>query len=135
PRHDAPDTWGERDRMIEVAKVRYQLSAITPSGSRLYLDDAVRELDWEEQPDELAVRLTATVQNVERDGRWLHQLLPLNGKVFLHADIGAGMQEVFRGTIFRSQYRTDPLGYFTITAYDSLIYLARSQDDRLYTAG
>lgn len=122
--------------MIETSKVRYQLSAVTADGVKLHLDDVTRELDWEEQPEELAVRLTATIQNVQRsNGRWLHQLLPLGGKIFLHADIGSGMAEIFRGTIFRNQYRTDPLGYFTLTAYDSLIYLARSQDDRIYSAG
>ena len=40
-----------------------------------------------------------------------------------------------RGTVFAWDYRTDPLGHFTITAYDQLIYLMKSQDDRFYKAG
>ncbi len=37
--------------------------------------------------------------------------------------------------MFAWDYRTDPLGHFTITAYDQLIYLTKSKDDRYYKAG
>lgn len=121
--------------MIEAKNIEYELVGLVASGAKLLLAEAIKELDWEEQPEELAVRLTATLQNVEVGGQWLHQLLPLNAKLFLYVDMGHSRQEIFRGTIFRTQYQVDPLEEFTLTAYDPLIYLAKSTDDRFYPAG
>ena len=122
--------------MIDVAKISYSLILLRPDGQRIDLWPFLRRLSWEENDDELAVRLEAELQNIQMpDGKWLHQLIPLGGQIFLYADWGAGRQEIFRGTVFVWDYRTDPLGHFTITAYDQLIYLMKSQDDRFYKAG
>lgn len=121
--------------MIDAKDIVYDLVVITPAGEQLHLEEPLTSLDWEEQPEELAVRLTADLQNINYNGTWLHQLLPLGGKVFLYADWGAGRREIFRGTIFRSEVRSDPLETVSITAYDALIYLTKSQDDRYYAAG
>lgn len=121
--------------MIDVSRIRYDLVAITPQGERLHMQEVVRELTWEEQKEELAVRLRAELQNQRVGGRWLHQLLPLGGRVVLYADWGAGWRELFRGMIFATDYRTDPLGHFAITAYDMLYQLQRSKDDRYYKSG
>lgn len=122
--------------MINVAKISYSLILLRPDGQRLDLQPFIRALSWEENDGELAVRLEAELQNIQMpDGKWLHQLIPLGGQVFLYADWGSGQQEIFRGTVFAWDYRTDPLGHFTITAYDQLIYLMKSKDDRFYKAG
>lgn len=122
--------------MIDVDKIRYELVAISPAGERLYLSQVLRRLTWEENSEELAVRLEAELTNMLLpNGKWLHGQVPLGGRVFLYADWGAGMREVFRGTVFAWEYTSDPLGYFTITAYDPLIYLMKSKDDRYYRAG
>lgn len=122
--------------MIDVAKISYSLILLRPDGQRLDLQPFIRTLLWEENDRELAVRLKAELQNQQlTDGKWLHQLIPLGGQVFLYADWGSGQQEIFRGTVFAWNYRIDPLGYFTITAYDQLIYLMKSKDDRFYKAG
>lgn len=121
--------------MIEANQISYQLVGLTADGRRLQLAEAIKELEWEEQPEELAVRLTATLQNTELGGQWLHELLPLNAKLFLYVDMGSGQQEIFRGSILRTQYQVDPLPQFVLTAYDPLIYLAKSTDDRFYAAG
>lgn len=122
--------------MIDVAKISYSLVLLRPDGQKLDLQPVTRSLSWEENDGELAVRLEAELQNIQMpDGKWLHQLIPLGGQIFLYADWGSGQQEIFRGTVFVWDYRTDPLGYFTITAYDQLIYLMKSKDDRFYKAG
>jgi len=122
--------------MIDVAKLNYSLVLFRPDGQRIDLQPFLRSLFWEENDRELAVRLEAELQNIQMpDGKWLHQLIPLGGQVFLYADWGSGQQEIFRGTIFVWDYQTDPLGHFTITAYDQLIYLMKSKDDRFYKAG
>ena len=122
--------------MIYVSKVEYLPLLLTPSGERLNFSPFLRGLEWEENNGELAVRLEAELQNIQLPGsKWLHQVLSLGGQVFLYSDWGSGMQEVFRGTVFSWDYRTDPLGHFTITAYDQLIYLTKSKDDRYYKTG
>lgn len=122
--------------MIDVANISYFLILLRPDGQRMDLRPFLRSLFWEENGGELAVRLTAELQNIQMpDGKWLHQLVPLGSQIFLYSDWGRGRQEIFRGTVFAWDYRTDPLGHFTITAYDQLIYLMKSKDDRFYKAG
>lgn len=121
--------------MIDVSLIRYDLVAITPQGQRLHLQEVVRDLMWEEHREELAVRLRAEIQNQRMGNKWLHQLLPLGGHVLLYADWGSGWRELFRGMIFATDYSTDPLGHFVITAYDMLYQLQRSKDDRYYKSG
>jgi hypothetical protein len=122
--------------MIDVAKLNYSLVLFRPDGQRIDLQPVTRSLSWEENDGELAVRLEAELQNQQlAGGKWLHQLIPLGGQIFLYSDWGSGQQEIFRGTVFAWDYQTDPLGHFTITAYDQLIYLMKSKDDRFYKAG
>lgn len=122
--------------MIDVSKITYDLVFITPQGQPFHLNQVLRSLFWEENDGELAVRLEAELQNQQLAGdKWLHQLIPLGGQIFLYADWGSSQQEIFRGTVFVWDYQTDPLGHFTITAYDQLIYLMKSKDDRFYKAG
>ena len=120
--------------MIDVAKIKYDFMVLTPQGQKLH--PFCRALSYSENNEEISVRLEAEIQNQQlSSGAWLHQQVPLGGQVYLYTDWGAGWQEVFRGTVFNWHYRTDPLGHFTITAYDPLIFLAKSKDDRYYKAG
>lgn len=121
--------------MIDASSVRYDLVAITPQGQRLHLQEVLEGLMWEEQPGELAARLQFTMHNRQVDGKWLHSLVPLGGQVMLYADWGQGWEEVFRGTNFGWNYRKDPTGRLTVTAYDMLYQLTKSRDNRWYTNG
>jgi len=122
--------------MIDASKIKYDLTAVLPNGDQLKLNNFLRSLTLSESDGELAARMEAEIQNQKMDdGSWLHQKIQLNGKVLLMADWGEGLKEVFRGTIFDWDYNTDPLGHFSITAYDNLIYLTKSKDDKFYKAG
>jgi len=122
--------------MIDVSKIKYDLVIIMPDGSKIRLHDVLQNLTWEENEGELAVRLEAEIHNKQMsDSKWLHQKVALGCPAVLLAEWGIGWKEIFRGTIFAWDYHTDPLGHFTITAYDQLIYLMKSNDDRFYKAG
>ncbi|EMT38117.1 hypothetical protein TthWC1_2360 [Thermoanaerobacter thermohydrosulfuricus WC1] len=122
--------------MIDTSKIFYDLVVVLPNGDKIRLAPVLRSLSWEENDGELAVRLEAEIHNQRmKDGKWLHQKIPLGSQVVLLAEWGEGWKEIFRGTVFSWDYRTDPLGHFTITAYDQLIYLTKSKDDRYYKAG
>lgn len=122
--------------MIDISKIKYDLVYLNTDGTKTHLNNLTRSIHTEENPGELAVRLEADIQNQQLPGgKWLHQQLKLGGQAILLADWGAGWKEMFRGTIFSWHYRTDPLGHLTVTAYDQLIYLTKSSDDRFYKAG
>ena len=122
--------------MIDVAKLNYSLVLFRPDGQRIDLQPFLRSLSWEENEGELAVRLEAEIQQVQLPGGgYLSSQVKLGGQLVLLADWGSGLQEIFRGIIFAWDYRTDPLGHFTVTAYDQLVYLTKSKDDRYYKAG
>lgn len=121
---------------IDVSKIKYDLFALTSAGDKIHLINASRNIQTAENAGELAMRMEMDVQNRRLpDGKWLHQQLQLGGQLFLLSDWGAGWKEVFRGTIFNWHYRTAALGHLTITAFDQLIYLTKSSDDRFYPAG
>lgn len=122
--------------MIDVSKIKYDLVILLPGGVKVHLNNVTRSIYTDENPGELAVRLEAEIQNQQlANGRWLHQQLQLGGQIVFLADWGIGWKEILRGTIFDWHYKTDPLGHFTITVYDQLIYLTKSSDDRFYKAG
>jgi len=122
--------------MIDVSQVRYDLIAFPPDGSELHLVPLATKLTSDEQPGELSVRVTAAFQNQQVDGgRWLHEFLPNGARLQLMADEGQGFIEVWRGSEFKWLNRDEGARPLTITAYDQLIYLMKSKDDRFYPAG
>lgn len=121
--------------MIDVSRIRYDLVVVTPQGERLHVNEFKQGLSWEEPRDEISVRLQARFHNQKVGDRWLHQLFPMGGRLFLYSDWGAGWQEVWRGTVFRRNNAANPLGNFQVTAYDMLIYLMKSKDNRYYPHG
>ncbi|ADQ06517.1 conserved hypothetical protein [Caldicellulosiruptor hydrothermalis 108] len=121
--------------MIDISKIKYEVFLVTPQGERISLSPFLLDLSWEENEGELATRAEAEFRNVKLQNKWLHQWLALNSKVFIYSDWGSGLQEVFRGSIFVWRFRDDSQATVGITAYDDLIYLAKSKDDRFYKAG
>lgn len=121
--------------MIDLHQVRYSLVAVSPFGPQLTLDGVLRGLQWEEQPAELAVRLTADLASTEVQGRELYEHLPLMAPVQLLSDWGQGWREVFRGTIRARHLRDDSVPVIEIVAFDQLYPLARSRDDFFFARG
>jgi hypothetical protein len=122
-------------RLINLADVKYDLVVLLPDGDRLSLSELLSGLSWEEQPGELAARLKFRVLNQKLGSGWLIQKLPLGGRIILRSDWGEGMKDILHGIIFDWEYENDSVGVLSITAYDMLIYLLRSKDDRYYPSG
>lgn len=120
--------------MIDVSNVTYELMAALPTGATIPLHCSA--LQWEEQPGELAVRLQAQLPNVQTSlGGLLHETLALGVKLVLFCDWGEGKQEIWRGTNFTWRFVDSGAQTVEITAYDDLIFLQKSEDDRFYRAG
>ena len=71
--------------MIDIKTVEYDVELITETGTRYLLNDALIELDWEEQQNELAQRATVTVANFRIDNTYLISLAKINCVIMIYA--------------------------------------------------
>jgi len=117
--------------VLDQTKLAYALMLFSPSdGTLVPLTPTM--IQWEEQTGQLAVRLTATVANVQIGGAWLHQVIALAAQMVLTADWGDGEVEVFRGQVWQWKFSDAGVELVEFTAYDSLFNLNRSKDSRMY---
>ena len=122
--------------MLEIQKIRYVCLFITAEGDSLDITDALVSLSWQESIEELAMKAQATILNCTmEDGRLLHSMVRPGGKICILSDWGEGVREVFRGTIWNWDYTSAKEKLLKITAYDDLIYLQKSKDNRYFPAG
>ena len=122
--------------MIDISKVKYQLILVTEEGKEIDITGATEDLGWEEGEVELALRISFSMANIKYEGQLLSSIAKPGCVVAVIADWGTGKEEVARGKI--SEW--DPLfsaggNIVYITAYDDLINLQGSQDNRYYSAG
>lgn len=122
--------------MIDISKVKYQLILVTEEGKEIDITGATEDLGWEEGEVELALRISFSMANIKYEGQLLSSIAKPGCVVAVIADWGTGKEEIARGKI--SEW--DPLfsaggNIVYITAYDDLINLQGSQDNRYYSAG
>ncbi|GEO26223.1 hypothetical protein AAC03nite_20080 [Alicyclobacillus acidoterrestris] len=120
--------------MVDLTEVQYGLEIVQGSGQVIAVP-GVRSLTFQENTSELAMSVQVDADNQQINGSWLHELAALGSWVVVWADWGAGKQEVFRGIVFVNDPILDTNLHFQLTAYDPLIYLDKSKDDRYYPAG
>lgn len=122
--------------MLDIQKIRYVCLFITPEGASLDLTNALVSLSWQESMEELAMKAQVTFINCLLDnGQLLHSTVRPGGKICIFSDYGEGLQEAFRGTIWNWAYTSEKEKLLKITAYDDLIYLQKSKDNRYFPAG
>ena len=123
--------------MINIAKLRYQLILITEDGAQLDITGAAEGLGWEENDGELALRLYFTANNTKYAGSSLSTVMKPGCLIVIMAYCGNEAEEVARGIIqeWDPQLRGSASNDVDITAYDELLYLQKSQDNRYITAG
>ena len=63
--------------MIEVSKVHYDVIAITEKKVQLNITQAVEGLGWEEEEDELAMKITFELYNAKYNGSRLSSLIKI----------------------------------------------------------
>ena len=66
--------------MIEVSKVHYDVIAITEKKVQLNITQAVEGLGWEEEEDELAMKITFELYNAKYNGSRLSSLISVLGQ-------------------------------------------------------
>ena len=61
--------------MIDISKVTYDVIVITEKKVQLNITQAVESLGWEEEEDELAMKITFEMYNATYDGSKLSSLI------------------------------------------------------------
>jgi hypothetical protein len=118
--------------------VTVDLVSVQPDGTRYSLGDWVSELTWAEMPTELPVRMHAVLPNVQIGtpfGGYISDLLSNGSKLELVAAWGPGLEDakvIHRFNVFHWIYTNEGQPMVDITAYDDLIYLAKSQSTYLF---
>lgn len=119
---------------VDVSKIEYNCVAVLSGGGQVNLENIATNLAWEENESELAMRLNITIRDIENGGR-LAQQMALCTAIIMYYDAGSGQKEVFRGTVWDWEHPQVYDEAITITAYDMLYYLQKTDDYKYYEAG
>lgn len=122
--------------MIDIAKVAYRVYAILADGRQLNITGALTACAWNEGEGEISTRLSATVANVDFEGKPLSSTIVPNTLIVIMAAAGGVEKEVARGFVTEwGPTRSSGGKSFSLTGYDELFNLQQSQDDRYLPAG
>ena len=123
--------------MIDLSKIDYRCVVIDENSNQYNIEDYIYSLGWEENKNELSVRLSFTAKNDETAKGKLSSLIKPGCLVGIFAaDGNCHDEEVARGFVVdwnpSLQNSSDGL---KCTAYDNLYALQKSQDNRFYPSG
>jgi hypothetical protein len=122
-------------KTYDLTRVRYDVVAMLPDGTKLQLTDLCERLGWEEGESEYAARLNLTVRNVRYGGGFLAEKLPLATVLYLYADWAGMPMEVWRGTIWDWGFDGGEHDPIRITGYDLVYYMQKSRINKYYAKG
>lgn len=118
-----------------MENITYQVECIASSGKVYDLSPVLIGLQWEEQTNELAQRLTVSVANMAMEGTWLMALVEIGCPMSVSANWGDGNQQVFSGQIWEWTYSSSQQKEISLTAYDPLKSIQQSYDYGYYSSG
>ena len=115
--------------MIDARNISYDVIVITENNLQLNITQAVEELGWEENEDELAMKITFEMYNALYNSKRLSTLVKHGSVIAIKAHWGSGEGLVALGTIFECTCKTSKSDeIFDIVAYDNLFYFQKSND-------
>lgn len=116
---------------------KYYVTAVLSDGRLLHLENVAENIAWEENKNEIAVRLNLTIRDIEFENTRVSKLLKLCTVVYLYAkwDGESKKKEIFRGAIWEWEHSQTNSDAVIITCYDMLYYLQKSNDNKYFSAG
>ena len=121
---------------IDLHSITYTVVATMKDGTRLHLSATAENIAWEENENELAVRLNLTLRDTDLEaGGKLATKLALGTPVQLSGFWGGKQHDIFKGTIWQWEAAPYNNEQVVITCYDRLYFLQKSKDNRYYTKG
>jgi len=122
--------------MIDINNIKYEVILVMDNGKNMDITGIIENLDWEENKGELAMRINITMVNTQFEGTSISSIAKPGCLVAIIANWGEGDIEVARGTITDwSTSSSNSKESFSITCYDDLYNLQKSQDNIYYSAG
>jgi len=120
--------------MIDIKSIAYDVELITETGARHMLNDALVSLEWEDRESELAARASLTLANAMVGTQRLATVAKINCVIQISGRWNGGARQMlFDGTVWDWSY-TDK-NELSLVAYDRLVRLQQSKDNRYYRAG
>ena len=120
---------------VDLSKISYAVTAVLADGKQIKMENIAENIAWEENERELAVRLNLTIRDIAYEGGRISDTLALCTVIYLYADWGRGLTEIFRGTIWTWEHSRIQDDAIILTCYDMLYYLQKSTDSKYYAAG
>lgn len=122
--------------MINVNNVSYTVIVITEKKLQLNITQAVEELGWEENEDELAMKIHFNMYNALYNKERLSSLVKINSVVVVKAYWGIGKGIVAMGNIVECERKVSKSDdVFNVVAYDNLFNLQKSSDNVYFASG
>lgn len=122
--------------MINVNNVSYTVIVITEKKLQLNITQAVEELGWEENEDELAMKIHFNMYNALYNKERLSSLVKINSVVVVKAYWGSGKGIVAMGNIVECERKVSKSDdVFNVVAYDNLFNLQKSSDNVYFASG
>ena len=122
--------------LINVNNVSYTVIVITEKKLQLNITQAVEELGWEENEDELAMKIHFNMYNALYNKERLSSLVKINSVVVVKAYWGSGKGIVAMGNIVECERKVSKSDdVFNVVAYDNLFNLQKSSDNVYFASG
>ncbi len=122
--------------MIDLANIKYYAVVMDASGNQYNIGDFIQNLGWEENENEISMRLSFTVRNHETAKGYLSSLIKPGCLIGIFATDGVISEEVARGYVENwNQVEKNSENSLKCTCYDELYKLQKSQDNRYYPSG
>jgi len=121
--------------MIDIRKIQYTVSVYDSHGQLHNLNPLLQTASFGETDSELASRMSAMFRNQKYRDTYISSLASPGTVLLIHADWGAGKQEVFRGDINVWQYQSSSRKDLDLNIFDDLYKLQESEDVHYYSAG
>ena len=122
--------------MLDLSRVEYRVTCVTPDGQQLDLTPISTGLGWSEGAKELACKIQLKVAACEVNGKSVAEILKPFVQIVVFADVGDGFVETARGKIQRiSMTESNRDFYLDIEAADEAGELRHGQDNFYFTDG
>jgi len=123
--------------MIDLSKITYRVVVMDEKKKQYNIKDYIQNLGWEENENEIAVRISFTSKNDKTSEGYLSSIIKPGCLVGIFASDGGSLDdEVARGYVETWNPIEKNSGHsLKCTIYDELYKLQKSQDNRYYPSG
>ncbi len=114
----------------------YSVHIVNIDGKTLNVHDIVTELKRSEPENQLAQKVIIGLMNVpDSCGRLIEDQISVLNTVFVYANDGERVDEVFRGIVWDKRYTNKNKRFLTLVCYDGLIYFQKTEESKFFEAG